>query len=265
MTTEPLSADFNGRPLTIIYRNDEPHFTAEHIGHALEYENPRKAVMKIHERNRDELEEYSGVVNLTTPGGTQPTRIFNEEGVMIITMLSRQPKAREFRRWAVKVLKAYRRGDPLEPPQPPRMGRVDAALLREYRLTNPRLAQAYLVSMGVTPLHVAEVLGHASALPTVAETHAAPFEFVRERASGHAGAGDDRYWYFTREQFAALCGEYDQRDTAHWLRDLGLLRSDRGRLTSKAPPRLFDGRRPNVFVLIKRLLDAQSGMRQTQS
>lgn len=36
----------------------------------------------------------------------QPVRVFNEEGVMILTMLSSQPKAAEFRAWGGKALTA---------------------------------------------------------------------------------------------------------------------------------------------------------------
>lgn len=49
--------------------------------------------------------------NLTYPASQKRNvRVFNEEGVMIITMLSSQPNARDFRSWAVKVLRAYRAG-----------------------------------------------------------------------------------------------------------------------------------------------------------
>lgn len=47
---------------------------------------------------------------MRTPGGIQETRVFSQGGVMIITMLSKQPKARQFRSWAVRILKSYRKG-----------------------------------------------------------------------------------------------------------------------------------------------------------
>jgi len=114
--------EFNGHPLEIIQHQDQVWFNKEQIGEALGYADPRKSINKIYQRNKDELDEYSaevkqssGGVKLSPPGGEQTTRIFNEEGVMLLTMLSRQPKAAEFRRWAVKVLKAYRHSEPVAP------------------------------------------------------------------------------------------------------------------------------------------------------
>lgn len=110
-----FTREFKGLPISVIPHDEDLWVTAEAIGTALEYPDPRKSVQKVFERNRDELLPHSCVVKLTTQGQDGPpqgraTRVFNEEGVMIITMLSRQQKAKEFRRWAVGVLKAFRRG-----------------------------------------------------------------------------------------------------------------------------------------------------------
>lgn len=118
------------------------------VGEALEYPDPATAIRKVYSRHQEELDRYSMVIKLSaegfwdgvydqnegpdhpkvtrqppsldsdddaqTPSGSvqkRPTRVYNEEGVMIITMLSRQPKAAAFRAWAVGILKAYRRGE----------------------------------------------------------------------------------------------------------------------------------------------------------
>lgn len=112
---EAFTRTFNGEAIRVVPHDEDVWVTAEAVGVALEYPNPHKAVGNIFQRHRDELEEHSRILKLRiNEDGVckrQVTRLFNEEGVMIITMLSRQPKAAEFRRWAVQVLKAFRRGD----------------------------------------------------------------------------------------------------------------------------------------------------------
>lgn len=107
------AADFNGHKIPVILHNNEPWMAAEAIGSALGYDIPRKAIHEIYRRHQSELNEYSCVLSLRVVGDSQrrDSRLYNEEGVMVITMLSRQPKAAEFRRWAVKVLKSYRKGE----------------------------------------------------------------------------------------------------------------------------------------------------------
>lgn len=56
-----------------IYRNtgsNELFFTREQIGTALEYSEPRIAIMKIHSRHADRLNRFSTVVSLSKSGGT---------------------------------------------------------------------------------------------------------------------------------------------------------------------------------------------------
>lgn len=80
--------------------------TREQVGIALEYENPKKAIAHIHQRNRDRLDRFSGGLNLVPPenktnsrgsgSGPQFTTIYTLRGVMEICRLSRQPKADAF-------------------------------------------------------------------------------------------------------------------------------------------------------------------------
>jgi prophage antirepressor-like protein len=136
------TADFRGLEIPVIEHAGEHWITGEQIGRALGYEYPREAINKIFSRNEHELSEYSLELELTSQPGlrsqidiagpqeSEPryhgdvadrrtadaggqrrkVRVYNEEGVMVLTMLSSQPVAREFRRWAVAVLKAYRQG-----------------------------------------------------------------------------------------------------------------------------------------------------------
>lgn len=114
--TLPVVEQFDGHPLDMVRHADDAWMTAEQIGEALEYSFAREAIMKIYERNAEELDDYTCVVNLTTQaenGVTQnrQIRVFNEEGVMLICMWSKQPKAKAFRQWAVAVLKKHRQGE----------------------------------------------------------------------------------------------------------------------------------------------------------
>jgi hypothetical protein len=143
---------------------------------------------------------------------------------------------------------------PFAPTERPVMAQVDPALLREYRLINPGLAQAYLVAMGVTPAHVVGLLGRTPEWLASAEPAPAPVEHVRAQVAAHAAKEDAQAWYVLPEAFERLCGAYSARETARALRDLGYLQSDPGRLTAKAPARLFP-KRPNLFVVLKTLLN----------
>jgi len=110
MNNQLQNLQFDGTPISVIDHNGEGWIAGEDIGLALEYaDDPRNSIRKIFERNREELEEYSVTVKLTATDGKQyDTRVYNEEGVMLIGFLSKQPKAVAFRKWAVKVLKDYR-------------------------------------------------------------------------------------------------------------------------------------------------------------
>ena len=81
-------------------------FTAEAIGSALRYSDPRKNINTLFNRNSDEFEKNFdyGDVKLTSPGGIQQVRVFFQTGVNLIGMFSGQPLAKEFRRWAKMVL-----------------------------------------------------------------------------------------------------------------------------------------------------------------
>lgn len=91
--------------------NGEVYMTIEQLAQALEYSN-RKSVEKIVERN-EYLKgmEFSVVDKLSaTDGKVYNTRLFTEDGIYEITMLSKQPKAREFRMFVRELLKWLRSG-----------------------------------------------------------------------------------------------------------------------------------------------------------
>lgn len=131
-----VQKDFNGLDVSFIEKGKELWLTGEQIGIALEYEEPRIAIHKIYKRNKEELDDYSTVTKLVTVDGKKrDSRIYNEQGVMIITMLSQQPVARLFRKWAVQILKEYRYGElNLSPNSPPTLMEIDKSFQSAMRI-----------------------------------------------------------------------------------------------------------------------------------
>lgn len=96
------------------YRNTENEIfmTSKQLGEALHYSD-KKSIEKIVERN-DYLKnkEFSVTVRLSaTDGKSYNTRVFTEDGIYEVTMLSKQPKAREFRAFVRKLLKGLRKNE----------------------------------------------------------------------------------------------------------------------------------------------------------
>ena len=70
--------------------------TREQIGQALGYADPTDAIAKIHKRNKERLDRFSGMDRLSTPeGGTQMTTIYNFKGLLEICRYSNQPVANQ--------------------------------------------------------------------------------------------------------------------------------------------------------------------------
>lgn len=92
--------------------NNEVYMTIDQLAQALEYSN-RKSIEKIVERNEYlKSQEFSVTDKLSaTDGKTYSTRLFTEDGIYEVTMLSRQPKAREFRMFVRELLKGLRKGE----------------------------------------------------------------------------------------------------------------------------------------------------------
>ncbi|MBQ3399267.1 MAG: phage antirepressor KilAC domain-containing protein [Synergistaceae bacterium] len=75
---------------------EEFWLTREQIGRLLGYNNPKNAIGKIHERNRERLDQFSTVRQIDTPSrGTQTATLYNFKGLLEICRFSNQPKANE--------------------------------------------------------------------------------------------------------------------------------------------------------------------------
>jgi prophage antirepressor-like protein len=92
--------------------------TSEQLGQALGYAEPQKAISKIVERNQYlNAPEFSGFVKMTTPRGEQLTRVFTEDGIYEVAMLSRTEPANSFRAWVRTVIKTIRKTGAYVAPQ----------------------------------------------------------------------------------------------------------------------------------------------------
>lgn len=111
--------------------NHQYYMTREQIGAALEYGNPKVAIMNIHTRNSDRLDKFCSVLNLSTEVGNhtqmRQTYVYSLRGVMEICRFSRQPKADAFMDFCWDIMESLMRGDTvLATPQ------MDAALSKEF-------------------------------------------------------------------------------------------------------------------------------------
>ena len=103
---------FGQREMNIFQNEEKDIFmTREQIGQALEYKSPRRAISDIHSRNRERLDNFSGVSKLRTPQGIQETYIYNEKGIYEIIRKSGQPKADEFYDWVYELLSKLRKNE----------------------------------------------------------------------------------------------------------------------------------------------------------
>ena len=103
-------------PDQVIHEEGRYWMTAEQLGIARGYKEPRKGVMKIYERHRKELQPFIRVAKLATPsapdgrgGGVQEVTIFDTDGQYRIALLAKTPKAEKFRALVINMLKALER------------------------------------------------------------------------------------------------------------------------------------------------------------
>ena len=87
--------------------------TRTQIGQLLEYEDPMRAVAHIHERNKERLDKFSSVVNLSTVEGSRTVSrevtVYNFKGLLEICRYSNQPKANAVMDWLWDVADEIRR------------------------------------------------------------------------------------------------------------------------------------------------------------
>ena len=118
---------FHGSPVNI-YENasNEIFMTARQLATCLEYSRKSQFEKLLSHHPELRENEFSLLATIPVPqtippskGSThsqqifidQQTRVFNEDGIYEVCMLSRKPKAQEFRRHIRQILKSLRRGE----------------------------------------------------------------------------------------------------------------------------------------------------------
>jgi len=89
----------------------EPGVTRQQLGEMLGYEHPDKSIANIHGRNKDRLDQFSGVIKMITPGGTQDVTIYGFKGILEVCRFSKQPNAHTVIDWAWDKLDKLRKGE----------------------------------------------------------------------------------------------------------------------------------------------------------
>lgn len=107
------SFNFNDIKCDIYSKDNEIYMTINQLANALGYAN-KNGVEKLISRNPYLREkEFSNIVLLGTDdlGGTQNTRVFTEDGIYEVTMLSRTETGKKFRKVVRGVIKSLRKGE----------------------------------------------------------------------------------------------------------------------------------------------------------
>lgn len=109
-----VKKEFFGEVGIDLHQNDkgEVFMTIEQLANALEYKG-KSSIDSIVSRNPYLRESGFSVTckMQATDGKTYDTRLLTEDGIYEITMLSKQPKAREFRMFVRELLKGLRSGE----------------------------------------------------------------------------------------------------------------------------------------------------------
>ncbi len=102
--TNALEFMFEGNEVRVLRdEKGEPWFIAQDVCSVLTISNSRDATSRLDD-------DEKGVGNVYTPGGTQELVTINESGLYCLTMTSRKPEAKRFKKWVTsEVLPAIRK------------------------------------------------------------------------------------------------------------------------------------------------------------
>ena len=101
---KPEILNFNGVGVRVLMRDGEPWFVAKDVCSALEIQNGRDTLNKCLD------EDEKGVDTVYTLGGNQKMTTISEAGLYSLTLRSRSPKAKTFKRWVThEVLPSIRK------------------------------------------------------------------------------------------------------------------------------------------------------------
>lgn len=142
---------FDGQEVSIYTLEDgSPVMTIDDLSKALDYAD-RSGVQKIVNRNEYLKDiDFSTEDKLSLAEGdrvvSREVRIFNEDGIYEVTMLSTKPKAKEFRAFVRKTLKSLRKGEAILVQPQSEQDKFKIQMMRaEAMLNNSRTRQAKLI------------------------------------------------------------------------------------------------------------------------
>lgn len=100
--------NFNDVPVEIYEKDGRDWITAINIARALEYAEPGASASYVISRNETDFEEHTCTIKLIVQGQLREVRLLDRQGADIFAMLSKTPKATQFRRWIANVLQERR-------------------------------------------------------------------------------------------------------------------------------------------------------------
>ena len=106
------SFNFNDVKCDIYSKDNEVFMTGEQLGRVLGYQYPREGINKIVSRNEYlKDKEFSIEVKMTSEVGERNTRVFTEDGIYEVTMLSKTETGKKFRKVVRGIIKSLRKGE----------------------------------------------------------------------------------------------------------------------------------------------------------
>lgn len=111
MSAEIIPFDFEEQAVRVVMRDGEPWFVANDVCRVLEIGNPRDAVARLDDDERDSV----GIADAI--GRERETNAVSESGLYALIFTSRKAEAKRFRKWiTAEVLPAIRRHGRYEMP-----------------------------------------------------------------------------------------------------------------------------------------------------
>jgi len=104
METKKAIVIFEDLPIRKIEKDGQIWVSALDVAKALEYSNPAVTISQIINRNTGRFEKYLTYQTVNSGGQNRKMIFLNLKGVIAFCMLSKQPKAVPFQRWADSVL-----------------------------------------------------------------------------------------------------------------------------------------------------------------
>jgi len=98
-----MEFSFDGKTVRAVSVDGQNWFYANELCAVLQHSNPREAISSLDD-------DEKGVRIADTPGGKQKVNVVNEAGLYHLVLMSRMPRAKNFRRWVThEVVPSIRR------------------------------------------------------------------------------------------------------------------------------------------------------------